>query len=57
MTIKITNPQSCNKIPPKREVEETTKRKKVDANASLFSLRAEEEDEEEEDFSLENSKD
>jgi hypothetical protein len=53
MTIKITNPQSCNKIPPKREVEETTKIKKF-----MQMLRAEEEDEEgddDEDFSLENS--
>lgn len=37
MTIKITNPQSCNKIPPKREVEETTKRKKF-MQMLLFSL-------------------
>jgi hypothetical protein len=38
MTIKITNPQSCNKITPKREgVEETTKRKKL-MQMLLFSL-------------------
>jgi hypothetical protein len=50
-------PSVLQQNPSKEISRRNNKKRKLYANASLFSLRAEEEDDEEEDFNLENSKD